>query len=114
MQEHAEAPAAPPLRIGVAGLGNVGATLVRILQKDAGELNRKIGRAITVTAVCARSRSKDRGIELADIAWFDDPVALARSEGIDLFVELIGGEDGPALAAVRAALEIGRPVVTAN
>jgi len=41
-------------------------------------------------------------------------VALAKSDGIDLFVELIGGEDGPALAAVKAALEIGRPVVTAN
>src|SRR5690606_15285970 len=48
------------------------------------------------------------------LEWFDDPVALAKSDGIDLFVELIGGEDGPAFAAVKAALEIGRPVVTAN
>jgi homoserine dehydrogenase len=114
MQDQAEAPAAPALRIGVAGLGNVGATLVRILQKDGAELTRKIGRAIVVTAVSARSRSRDRGIDFGAIEWFDDPVALAKSENIDLFVELIGGEDGPANAAVRAALEIGRPVVTAN
>ncbi len=114
MLDQAEAPAAPPLRIGVAGLGNVGATLVRILQKDGAELTRKIGRPIVVTAVCARSRSRDRGIDASSVQWFDDPVALAKSDGIDLFVELIGGEDGPALAAVRAALEIGRPVVTAN
>ena len=114
MQDAAEAPAAPPLRIGVAGLGNVGATLVRILQKDGSELTRKLGRSVVVTAVCARSRSKNRGIDLSNIRWFDDPVALAKSDGIDLFVELIGGEDGPALAAVRAALEAGRPVVTAN
>ncbi|MEO7221558.1 MAG: homoserine dehydrogenase, partial [Devosia sp.] len=114
MQDQAEAPAAPPLRIGVAGLGNVGATLVRILQKDGAELTRKIGRAIVVTAVSARSRSRDRGIDASSLEWFDDPVALAKSDSIDLFVELIGGEDGPALAAVRAALEIGRPVVTAN
>jgi homoserine dehydrogenase len=114
MAEEAEAPAAPPLRIGVAGLGNVGATLVRILQKDGTELTRKIGRQIEVTAVAARSRSKDRGIDISGVKWFDDPVALAKSDGIDMFVELIGGEDGPALAAVRAALEIGRPVVTAN
>ena len=114
MSEQAEAPASPPLRIGVAGLGNVGATLVRILQKDAEELTRKIGRTVAVTAVCARSRSKARGIDLGAVEWFDDPVALAKSGNIDLFVELIGGEDGPALAAVRAALEIGRPVVTAN
>jgi len=114
MQDQAEAAVAPPLRIGVAGLGNVGATLVRILQKDGAELTRKIGRAIVVTAVSARSRSRDRGIDLSTVQWFDDPVALAKSDNIDLFVELMGGEDGPANAAVRAALEIGRPVVTAN
>jgi homoserine dehydrogenase len=114
MADEAEAPAAPPLRIGIAGLGNVGATLVRILQKEGVELTRKLGRAVTVTAISARSRSKDRGIDTAGLAWFDDPVALAKSPDIDLFVELIGGEDGPALAAVRAALELGRPVVTAN
>jgi homoserine dehydrogenase len=114
MQEQADQALEAPLRIGVAGLGNVGATLVRIIQKDGEELTRKLGRKITVTAVCARSRSRDRGIDATDLKWFDDPVALAKSDGIDLFVELIGGEDGPALAAVKAALEIGRPVVTAN
>ena len=114
MQEQADQALEAPLRIGVAGLGNVGATLVRIIQKDGEELTRKLGRKITVTAVCARSRSRDRGIDSTDLKWFDDPVALAKSDGIDLFVELIGGEDGPALAAVKAALEIGRPVVTAN
>jgi len=114
MQDHADAALEAPLRIGVAGLGNVGATLVRIIQKDGEELTRKLGRKITVTAVCARSRSRDRGIDASHLEWFDDPVALAKSDSIDLFVELIGGEDGPALAAVKAALEIGRPVVTAN
>jgi len=114
MQEQAETPAAPPLRVGVAGLGNVGATLVRILQKDGEELTRKIGRSIVVTAVSARSRSRDRGIDTSSVKWFDDPVALAKSPDIDLFVELMGGEDGPANASVRAALEAGRPVVTAN
>src|ERR1700741_1474184 len=63
MQDEGEARALPPLRIGVAGLGNVGATLVRILQKDGEELTRKLGRRLVVTAVAARSRSRDRGIE---------------------------------------------------
>ena len=114
MQDFEENTATRPLRIGVAGLGNVGATLVRILQNDGADLARKLGRELTVSAVSARSRSRDRGVDLSSIAWFDDPVALARSPDVDLFVELIGGEDGPALAAVKAALEIGRPVVTAN
>lgn len=114
MQDFGDDAVATPLRIGVAGLGNVGATLVRILQKDCAELTRKLGRQIVVTAIAARSRSRDRGIDVTGLHWFDDPVALAKSDGIDLFVELIGGEDGPAYAAVKAALEIGRPVVTAN
>ncbi|QQR35304.1 homoserine dehydrogenase [Devosia oryziradicis] len=114
MQDFGDGEAQAPLRVGVAGLGNVGATLVRILQKDGAELTRKLGRQLVVTAVAARSRSRDRGIDISGLDWFDDPVALAKSDGIDLFVELIGGEDGPAFAAVKAALEIGRPVVTAN
>lgn len=114
MAEFGEADRQAPLRIGVAGLGNVGATLVRILQKDGAELTRKLGRQLEVVAVAARSRSRDRGIDISGLEWFDDPVALAKWDGIDLFVELIGGEDGPAFAAVKAALEIGRPVVTAN
>ena len=114
MQEYGEGGALAPLRVGVAGLGNVGATLVRILQKDGADLKRKLGRQLEVVAVAARSRSRDRGIDISGLQWFDDPVALARSSDIDLFVELIGGEDGPAFAAVKAALEIGRPVVTAN
>ena len=114
MQDFGDGETQAPLRVGVAGLGNVGATLVRILQKDGAELTKKLGRQLVVTAVAARSRSRDRGIDISGLDWFDDPVALAKSDGIDLFVELIGGEDGPALAAVKAALEIGRPVVTAN
>src|SRR6185437_10222812 len=113
-QAEGEAKAPPPLRIGVAGLGNVGATLVGILARDGEELTRKLGRRLEVVAVSARSRTRDRGVDLSGYAWFDDPVALARSPDIDLFVELMGGEDGPAFASVRAALELGRPVVTAN
>jgi homoserine dehydrogenase len=114
MQDHEDEQTQGPLRLGIAGLGNVGATLVSILQRDAEALTRKLGRKLQVTAVCARNRSRDRGVELTGYDWFDDPVALAKSDGIDLFVELIGGEDGPALASIKAALDIGRPVVTAN
>ncbi|WP_247643889.1 homoserine dehydrogenase, partial [Brucella abortus] len=69
---------------------------------------------VTVTAVSARDRNRDRGIDLSGIAWFDDPVELAKSAEIDLFIELIGGEDGPAKASVEAALRAGRHAVTAN
>ena len=102
------------LRIGVAGLGTVGASVLRILRDKSEMLTRQCGKPVTVTAVSARDRSRDRGIDLSAIAWFDDPIELAKSGDIDVFVELIGGEDGPAKASVEAALSAGRHVVTAN
>ncbi|GGB10085.1 homoserine dehydrogenase [Brucella endophytica] len=102
------------LRIGVAGLGTVGGSVLRILRDKAEMLTRQCGKELVVTAVSARDRSRDRGIDLSAVEWFEDPVALANSDGIDVFVELIGGEDGPAKAAVEAALKAGHHVVTAN
>ncbi|MGB3500954.1 MAG: homoserine dehydrogenase [Mesorhizobium sp.] len=105
---------AEALRVGIAGLGTVGASVVRVLQTKAAELTRQCGRPVTVTAVSARDKKRDRGISLDGIEWFDDPSALARKADIDVFVELIGGDEGPAREAVKAALEAGRHVVTAN
>ncbi|MFT6222172.1 MAG: homoserine dehydrogenase [Paracoccaceae bacterium] len=69
---------------------------------------------MTLSAVSAQSRSKDRGVSLTGYAWEDDPVALAARTDIDVFVELIGGSDGPAKAAIEVALASGKDVVTAN
>ncbi|MDD7908428.1 homoserine dehydrogenase [Pseudovibrio exalbescens] len=102
------------LRVGVAGLGTVGASVVRIVKAKAKQLENRSGRPIEVTAVSARSRSKDRGVDLSNLEWFDDPVALAKSSSIDVFVELIGGDSGSAEESVRAAIEAGKHVVTAN
>ena len=102
------------LRVGIAGLGTVGASVARVVHDKAAELTRQCGREIVVAAVSARDRAKDRGVDLSGAEWFEDPVALARSSGIDVFVELIGGDEGPARASVKAALETGRHVVTAN
>ena len=103
-----------PLRVGVAGLGTVGAAVLRVLDQQRDALAARAGRAIVVSAVSARSRGKDRGLDLGAVAWHDDPVALAKSPDIDCFVELIGGDSGPALDATRAALAAGKAVVTAN
>jgi homoserine dehydrogenase len=99
-------------RIGVAGLGTVGAGLLTFLSEHP-DFAPAGGRA-SVTGVSARSRSRPRPYDIANLPWFDDPVALALSPETDIFVELIGGSDGPAKAAVEAALRSGKPVVTAN
>jgi homoserine dehydrogenase len=101
------------LRIAVAGLGTVGAGTIRLLQTNREVLTARCGRSLEVVAVSARDRAKDRGLDLSGIAWVDSAPALAEAE-CDVVVELIGGADGPALELVRAALERGKPVVTAN
>ena len=103
-----------PLRLGIAGLGTVGAEVVRILARSPDMIGARAGRPLQVVAVSARSRDKDRGVDLSPYDWEDDPVALARRTDIDVFVELMGGSDGPAKAATEAALERGAHIVTAN
>ncbi|WP_312797796.1 homoserine dehydrogenase [Tianweitania sp.] len=102
------------LRVGIAGLGTVGASVVRVLAEKAAELQRQCGRPISVTAVSARNKDRDRGVDLSGAQWFDDPVALAKTAEIDVFVELMGGDEGPARDAIKAAIDAGRHVVTAN
>ena len=103
------------LRLGIAGLGTVGVGVLDLLGIHAGTIAQRCGQPVVVTGVSARSRTTSRGEhDISELAWFDDPVALAQSEDIDVFVELIGGEEGPARNAVEAALEAGKQVVTAN
>ena len=104
----------PPLKVGLAGLGTVGIALLRLLEQQREALIARCGRGIEAAAVSARSRSKDRGVDLKGMRWVDDPVKLAADPDIDVFVELMGGEGDPAKAAVEAALGAGKPVVTAN
>ena len=105
---------ADSLRIGIAGLGTVGSSLVRILQQRSNELAITCGRAIEIIAVSARDRSRDRGIDISGITWFDTPEDMAEKADIDVFVELVGGASGAAEKAVRTALSRGLHVVTAN
>jgi len=102
------------LRLGVAGVGTVGASLVRLFERHGNELAVRAGRPLAITAISTRDRTRNRGVDLSGMRWFEDPTALARDPDTDVFVELIGGEEGPARAAVFAAIESGKHVVTAN
>ena len=102
------------LRLGIAGLGTVGVGVVKIIRREAALLTARTGTEITISAVSARTRDKDRGVSLSGYDWEDDPVRLATRDDVDVFVELMGGSDGPAKAATEAALKAGKDVVTAN
>ena len=96
-----------PLSIAVAGLGTVGAGVVTLLRQNADIVAARAGRPIVVTAVSARDRSRDRGIALSGLRWYDDPVALAADPNVDIVVEVMGGSEGPAKALVEAAITAG-------
>jgi homoserine dehydrogenase len=103
-----------PLRLGLAGLGTVGVGVVQIVQRHADMIAARAGRPVVITAVSARDRSKNRDADLSGYAWETDPVALARRDDVDVFIEVMGGHDGPAKASTEAALAAGKDVVTAN
>jgi homoserine dehydrogenase len=103
-----------PLKLGIAGLGTVGSGLLQLLAEHGPRLAQSLGRTIEVAGVSARSRGKKRTVPLEGLEWFEAPEALAAAPGIDVFVELIGGDEGAPKKAVEAALAAGKPVVTAN
>ena len=107
-------PAKPDLRIGLAGLGTVGIGVVKIVQRHADLIAARTGRRVVITAVSARDRAKNRDADLSGFAWETDPTALARRPDVDVFVEVMGGHEGPARLATEAAIAAGKDVVTAN
>jgi homoserine dehydrogenase len=103
-----------PLRVGIAGLGTVGAEVVRLIENESRALSARCGRGVRVVAVTARSKVKKRGVDLRGIDWAKNPQALAEDPNVDCFVELMGGAGDPAFSAIEAALKSGKSVVTAN
>ena len=101
----------PALRIGLAGLGTVGIGVVKIVQRHGDLLAARAGRRVEIVAVSARDPKKDRGVDLSGYAWESDPVALAKRGDIDVFVEVMGGHEGPARLATEAAIAAGRAPV---
>ena len=103
-----------PLKIGIAGLGTVGAGVVKLLAQHNRLLALRGGRRLKLVAVSARSRAKKRDIDLGGVRWEKDPLALATAPDIDVVVELIGGSGGVAKRLAERALRQGKHVVTAN
>ncbi|MCT4333592.1 homoserine dehydrogenase [Paracoccus sp. YLB-12] len=103
-----------PLRLGIAGLGTVGIGVVKIVQKHAEMLARRSGREVAITAVSARDQMKNRDADLSSYRWETDAMAVATAEDVDVYVELIGGDNGIAKDSIEAALRAGKDVVTAN
>ena len=103
------------LTVAVAGLGNVGREVVRLLRERRAELRERLGAELVLTAVADRDAAREaRALGLpASVARHSDPLALAKKSDADLYVELLGGFDAPRRFALTV-LGRGRALVTAN
>ncbi|MBO43059.1 MAG: homoserine dehydrogenase [Rhodospirillaceae bacterium] len=103
-----------PMKIAIAGLGTVGTGAFRILSENVELLAQRSQRRLEVAAVSALDRSRNRGINLNTVNWYDDAVEMAASADCDIVLELIGGSEGVAKQVCESAIAAGRHVVTAN
>ena len=103
-----------PFCIGVAGLGTVGAGLIKLLQDNQDVIAQRARRPIKVISVIASNKNKDRGVDLSAYDWADSLSVMANDDRIDAVVEMIGGSEGQAKDFVEQALSNGKHVITAN
>jgi homoserine dehydrogenase len=102
-----------PIRVGLLGIGTVGGGTWEVLNRNAGEIRRRAGRAITITQVADRAVSRARKIVGGKAKVLSDAFAVVRSPEVDIVVELIGGTR-IAKDLVLEAIASGKHVVTAN
>ena len=102
-----------PIRVGLLGLGTVGAAVVRALQRNRKEYARRLGRPLLVTHAFARDLTRKRDCDLTGITVVNDPHHITREAPVDVVVELLGGLS-PARELILEAIGRGKPVVTAN
>jgi homoserine dehydrogenase len=103
-----------PLRLAIAGLGTVGVGVIKIIQQHADLIESRAGRPITITAINARTRDKDRGVDVSAYQWMDGAAEFANMDDVDVVVELVGGSDGLAFDLAKKSLGNGKHFVTAN
>jgi len=98
------------IRIGLVGVGTVGSSVVRILERNRDIITARAGKEIRVVKGAVRSLNKERGLS---IPLTTDPFEITDDPEIDIVVELMGGVE-EAYRIVRKALENKKAVVTAN
>ncbi len=103
----------PPVRIGLLGLGTVGGGVVNVLKRNAQDLSRRAGRTIEVVHAAARRLDAVRICPLDGILLTTNPMEVVENPDVDVIVEVMGGMQ-PASSLIRRALELGKPVITAN
>ena len=101
------------VRLGVIGVGNVGAAFINLVNERAETITQRTGISLVVTRASVRDLSRARGVDLDTKAFTTDPFEVVNDPNVDVVVELMGGIE-PARGLITQALGKGKPVVTAN
>ncbi len=101
------------IRVGLLGFGTIGTGVAKVLARNATVIERRLGAPLRLVRIADLDLARDRGVDLRGIVFDGDADALVRDPGVDVVVELIGGT-GAARRLILAAIEAGKPVVTAN
>jgi len=101
------------VKVGLLGLGTVGGGTVNVLRRNQDEISRRAGRGIEVVAASVRQLDAPRICDMSGIRMTTDPFAVVNDPEVQVVCVLMGGEE-PALELVMRAIELGKPVVTAN
>ena len=99
------------VKVGICGLGTVGAGTFRLLGTNEADIADRAGCHIEIARVGARRDNPD--CPTGGVPVSRDVFEVAADPDVDILVELIGGTD-TALQLVRAAIDNGKHVVTAN
>jgi Homoserine dehydrogenase len=102
------------LNICIAGLGNVGSSVVSTIESTNLLINSKASLEINILGISANNKSKKRNFNVDSYQWFDNPLELVNTKNCNVIIELIGEEKGISYDLVKAALENNIHVVTAN
>ncbi|MEM7562369.1 MAG: homoserine dehydrogenase [Pseudomonadota bacterium] len=102
-----------PVKLGLLGVGTVGASTALVLKNNAAEIARRAGRNIEIIQASRRSVNAGMPQGSGEIQLTADPFDIVNNPEVDIVIELIGGYD-PALELVMQAINNGKHVVTAN
>ncbi len=102
-----------PLKVGLLGLGTVGTGVVRIIEGHQDDLQRQVGAPIVIHKILVKNKAKERGISVDPAKLTEDPWEVVTDPDVDIVVEVMGGVE-PTKEYLLAALERGKPVITAN
>jgi len=101
------------VKLGLLGVGTVGASTALVLKNNAAEIARRAGRSIEIIQASRRAISAGMPQGSGDIELTEDPFDVVNNPDVDIVIELIGGYE-PALDLVMQAIANGKHVVTAN